>query len=446
LEIRVIEYVRHGDGFIAYRVLGGGPLDLLYMSGQVVSIEATDDEPHVARWYRRLSSIGRMVEFDLPGLGLSDAVVGELTLERIAECAQDVLDELEIGRAALIGAGAGGPLAVVIAATMPDRVRSLVLVNTYARAIEAFDYPIGYPRAVVKRLLDERSSPGIDWSARSVDGFALMNPSLKDDLLFRRWDEQAVRRCVSPAALARFDQLFLFADVRQFLSSIGVPTLVLTRRDNAMVPSAFGRYLAENIPGARFTEVPGDDYAPYSGDVDALVDELEEFFTGRRESTGDRVLTTLLFTDVVDSTARAVALRDRNWRAVLDNHDAAARAVIERYGGLEVNTTGDGFLAKFDSPTQAVRAAREIVTSATEADLAVRVGIHSGECERRGDDLAGITVHIAARVAARAEPSEVLVSRTVRDLLAGSELRFAERGEYRLKGLPDEWQLFALES
>jgi class 3 adenylate cyclase len=273
-----------------------------------------------------------------------------------------------------------------------------------------------------------------------------MNPSLKDDLLFRRWVDQAVRRGASPSALARVDRLSVFADVREFLSSIRVPTLVLTRSDNAMVPSAFGRYLAENIPGARFTEVPGNDYAPYSGDLDALADQIEEFLTGRRESTGDRVLTTLLFTDIVDSTSRAVALGDRAWHASLDNHDAAVRAVIERYGGSEVNTTGDGFLARFDSPTQAVRAGHEIVTSAAQADLAVRVGIHSGECERRGDDLSGITVHIAARVADRAEPSEVLVSRTVRDLLAGSELRFAERGEHRLKGLPDEWQLFALES
>ena len=441
----MIEYVKAGGGFVAYRLWGSGPLDLLYMPGVLVSVDVADDEPHLARWHRRLASIGRLIAFDPPGLGLSDAVEGELTLDRIADCARAVLDALNIERAAVIGANAGGAYSVVLAATAPDRVSSLVLIDATARTIEADDYPIGYPRSLAEQFVERRSKPGIDWSVRSADGFALMNPSLKDDASYRRWTEQAVRRCASPAVIGRYDRLLAFADVRPLLSAIDVPTLVLARRDNVFMPSAHGRYLAENIAGARFAEVSGTDYAPWSGESDAIADLIEEFLTGRQGSNSERLLTTLLFTDIVDSTGTAIALRDRAWRALLDNHDSALRAATARYGGVAVNTTGDGFLARFDSPTQAVRAAQEIHSAAADSALAVRIGIHSGECERRGDDLAGLTVHIAARVAGNAGPGDVLVSRTVRDLLAGSELRFVDRGEYELKGVPDRWQIFGLQ-
>ncbi len=441
----MIEYVQHHGRFVAYRLRGAGPPDLVYLAGMVASIDAIDDEPHVARWHRRLASMGRLIEFDPPGLGLSDAVVGELTLERIAEATCAVLDAVGIERASVIAANGAGAYAVVLAATATDRVRSLVLVNTAARVIEADDYPIGVPRSMADRFVDDRSAPGIDWSVRSADGFALMNPSLKDDALFRTWAELAVRRCATPAVIGEFDRLLAYADVRSLLPEIRVPTLVLARANDAFLSAAHGRYLAENIRDALFVEVPGSDYAPFAGDVDALGDHIEEFLTGRRGSGGDRVLTTLLFTDIVASTDTAASVGDRAWRALLDNHDTAVRGVINRFGGTEVSTTGDGFLATFASPTEAVRAGHEIVSAAAYAKVSVRVGVHSGECERRGDDLAGITVHIAARVASHAGPGEVLISRTVRDLLAGSELHFVDRGEYRLKGVPDRWQLFAVD-
>jgi class 3 adenylate cyclase/pimeloyl-ACP methyl ester carboxylesterase len=441
----LVEYVQHDGSFVAYDAQGEGPGHILYMPGALVSIDAMADEPHVARLNRRLASIGRLVQFDPPGLGLSDASTSEVTLERIAECGRAVLDAVNVDRADVIAANAGGLYAVVLAATAPERVRSLVLIDTQACALEDDDYPLGYPRAVVQQYVDSHSTPGIDWSIRSADGYALMNPSLRDDPAFRQWAEQSVRRCASPATALRFVRLVSFADVRRFLPAIHARTLVLAKRDNVFLPAGHGKYLAEHIDGAQFMEVPGADYAPFSGDVDALIDPIEEFLTGRRSTGRERVLTTLLFTDLVDSTGMVIALGDRAWHALLDNHDAVVRAEIRRYGGTEVNTTGDGFLATFDSPTQAVRAAQAIVGEAAKSNLAVRVGIHTGECERRGTDLAGLTVHIAARVAGCAGPAEVLVSRTVRDLLGASELRFADRGEYELQGIPTPWQLFALD-
>jgi class 3 adenylate cyclase len=238
----------------------------------------------------------------------------------------------------------------------------------------------------------------------------------------------------------------IYADVRDRLARIATPTLVIHRAGNRFIPVELGRYLAEHITGARYVELPGSDHSPWTKSGDEILDEIEEFLTGQRTSTGERVLATVIFTDIVDSTGRAAALGDRAWRAFLDAHDAIVRAELQRYGGREVNTTGDGFFGAFDSPTQAARCARSIVTAAADNNIAVRVGVHTGECERRGDDLAGLTVHIAARIEALAASGEVLVSRTVRDLVAGSGLRFVPRGEHELRGIPETWQLFSLES
>jgi class 3 adenylate cyclase len=271
-----------------------------------------------------------------------------------------------------------------------------------------------------------------------------MAPSLKNDAAFGEWWVRSSRRGASPATALALLRATALADVRELLPRVGAPTLVIHRRDNVFTPVGCGRYLGENIAGAKYVELPGADQVPWSGDGNAILDEVEEFLTGQRTGGGERVLTTVVFTDIVDSTRLAAAMGDQAWRARLENHDAIVRTELRRYGGREVNTTGDGFLAAFESPTQAVRCARAIVDAAG-AQVEVRTGVHTGECERRGNDLAGLAVHIAARVAAAAGPGEVFVSRTVRDLVGGSDARFADRGEYELKGVPERWQLFALE-
>jgi class 3 adenylate cyclase len=268
---------------------------------------------------------------------------------------------------------------------------------------------------------------------------------MQDDPQFRDWWARASRRGASPVSARAIIGLVSLADVRDRLPEIKAPTLVLHRAKNLFVPIRLGRYVADCIPGARFVALPGADHAPFTGDADEIIDEIEEFLTGQRSGGGERVLASVLFTDIVDSTGRAAALGDAAWRSYLDAHDAIVRSELVRYGGREINTTGDGFLAAFESPTQAVRCARAITSVCAGRDIAVRAGVHTGECERRGNDLAGLTVHIAARVASLAASGEVLVSRTVRDLVGGSGLRFADRGEHELKGVPESWQLFALD-
>jgi class 3 adenylate cyclase len=288
--------------------------------------------------------------------------------------------------------------------------------------------------------------PEREWRVDGDSGdLELIVPSLADDPRFRDWWTRASRRGASPGSARALVGANVRADVRHRLPEITVPTLVLHARRNRFIPLAMGRYMANHIPDAKFAIIDTGDNAFWGRDADLYLDEIEEFLTGRRTAYVERVLQTVLFTDIVDSTGRAAALGDKQWRTLLDTHDAIVRADFARYGGREVNTTGDGFVGAFDSPTQAVRAAQAMVANAAGSGVAIRVGVHTGEVEKRGEDLAGLTVHIAARVGALAASGEVLVSRTVRDLVAGSELRFADRGEHELKGVPDTWQLFALE-
>ena len=304
----------------------------------------------------------------------------------------------------------------------------------------------GHPRELVETFLEQNMDPDESWTLADDDDLTLIAPSMAGDAQFRAWWVRASARGASPASARAVVGVASRADVRDRLAELTVPTLVIHRGDDVFVPVGLGRYLGEHIPGARYVELPGADHAPWTGGADEIVDEIEEFLTGHRSGRGERTLTTVVFTDIVDSTGRAAALGDAAWRAYLDAHDAIVRSELRRYAGREVNTTGDGFLGAFESPTQAVRCAHAIVTSSVANGIAVRVGAHTGECERRGGDLAGLTVHIAARVAALAASGEVLVSRTVRDLVAGSGLRFVDRGEHELKGVPESWQLFALES
>jgi class 3 adenylate cyclase len=438
-----VRYVRSGDAHLAFHSVGDRPVDLMYLNPYFVSFDAFEENSHTARFGRRLASFARLIEFDPRGIGLSDVGDGPLSLDLLAEDALRVLDAVGSDQAVLMAPAGSGPVAITLAARSPERARALVLVNSYARLLRAADYPIGVPESDLLAFVADNIDPDTTWENATGDtDVSLMVPSLQNDPRFRMWLERSSQRAASPAAARRMLTVTTTADVRDLLSHVRTPTLVLARSGDRFVRPAHSRYLADHIDGAKHVELPGADHMAFAGDADALADEIEEFVTGRRSGSADRMLATLVFTDIVDSTRRASEIGDAAWRAELDAHDAAVRRQLERFTGREVNTTGDGIVAMFDSPTNAVECARAIATS---AGIPVRLGVHTGECERRGDDVAGLAVHIAARVAAHAGPAEVLVSRTVCDLVAGSALRFESRGEHDLKGVDRRWELFALE-
>lgn len=440
-------YAKRDGAHIAFSVLGHGPLEVQYVSSYTISIDSLDEEPHVAHYFRRIASFSRLCRFDVRGIGLSDPSDAEhpLSVESFAADVLAVLDARGVERTVLLADSGGGLPAIDLAATRPDRVESLVLVNGYARTIADDDYPDGHPRELVDAFLHNNVDPNESWEVEGNDDLSLIAPSMQEDARFREWWSRASRRGASPASALAMLTMSTYGDVRDQLPLITVPTLVIHREGNRFIPAGLGRYLGDHIQGARYVELPGADHSPWANGGDEVVDEIEEFLTGQRTGGGERVLATIVFTDIVDSTGRAAAMGDRAWRSYLDLHDSIVRSELKRYSGREVNTTGDGFLGAFESPTQAARCMRAIVVAAAANGIAVRVGAHTGECERRGDDLAGLTVHIAARVAALAASGEVLVSRTVRDLVGGSGLRFVPRGEHELKGVPETWQLFALE-
>jgi class 3 adenylate cyclase len=435
----LIEYVEHDGALVAYRVQGHGPIDILHLPGWVTSIDVIDEEPHIARFDRRLAGMGRLIDFDLPGVGLSDGSGREFDVEQLSAVALAVLDAVGSEVPVIVAQGAG-PVAMHLAATRPERIRALVLVNTTARMIRANDYAIGLPERLIRDYIDESSTPGGEWTVEDLDHYDLMAPSLAGDAHHRAFVDRAMRHGASPAVARQLRRFLTYVDVRDVLAKISAPTLVITRQKDMIAPAAHGRYLAAHIPDAKLVELPGADHLAYSGDADALLDEIEEFLIGRRRGSRDRVLATIMFTDMVDSTAQAAAMHDAEWRAHLDAHDAVVRASVTRFDGQVENSTGDGVCATFELPTQALRCAETIM----EAGFAVRIGVHTGECERRHDDLAGLAVHVAARVAAIAKSGEILVSSTVRDLVSGSGLQFVDRGSHELKGVPGQWRLFAL--
>jgi class 3 adenylate cyclase len=356
------------------------------------------------------------------------------------------MDAAGVEHAAVVGESGSAPVAIHIAARHPDRVDSLVIVNGYARFIRDDDYPEGFPERLVRDFLEANMDPDAEWESSEGDDVALLVPSFRDDPEAIRWWVRAGQRGASPATARAIVGANAFSDVRDELSQVRVPTLVVHRIDVLFIPPAMGRYVADHIDGSRWVEVPGADNVAFAGDADALLDEVEVFLTGSIGAGADRALTTVLFTDIVDSTTTASTMGDHEWRAILDRHDLAVRAALRRFGGREVNTTGDGFVGTFDTPTQAVRGAQAIVDAAAEAGVTIRAGMHTGEVERRGDDVAGIAVHLAARVGAKAGPGEIWVSRTVRDLVTGTAFRFVDRGEHELKGISEPWQLFRLET
>ncbi len=442
-----VSYARTDDGaFLAYSVTGEGPLDVVYTGGYMISIDFYDDEPHVAHIWRRLSSFARLIRFDVRGIGLSDPIVatGGPTIERMAAELATVIDAVGASQVCLVGDAAGGS-AIEYAATHTDRVRWLVLANAAAKIVRSADYPYGHNRELLEGFLTQNTDPAQHWTENDngADDVGLIVPSLANDAGFRDWWSRASRRSASPATARAIVGCNTMLDVRARLPEIAAPTLVLHGARNAFVPVELGRYLAEHIPNAAFAEIATADSAMWGDSADEYLDRIEDFTTGQRTSSAVRVLATILFSDIVASTERATKLGDRAWRALLDTHDQIVRAELTRYGGREINTTGDGFIASFESPTQAVACGQAIMRAAAQVQLPLRIGIHTGECERRGADLAGIAVHIAARINAIAEPNEILVSRTVVDLTDGSGINFQARGDPELKGVPGTLSVFA---
>ena len=441
-----IHYAKSEDRHVAYQVLGEGPIDLLALNtGCNIWIDR-DDEPHWSRFDRRLASFSRLIRFDPSGVGLSDPLISGsgLTIECWTQDAAAVLDAVGSPSAALFGVSVGGLVAVLFAATHPERTSALVLMHCFARMARDTDYPWGWPQRVIDHFVDAVTDPG--YRGDAVDDVALSAPSLANDVEFRSWWKRSGERSASPGTARAHDVLTTSADMRSVLPLISTPTLVLHRVENAFFPIGQGRYLAEHIAGAKLIELPGEDHLAFAGDTDTLVGEIEEFLTGTRGTPNtDRALATILFTDIVESTTRAAGTGDRRWRELLDNHDRMAGRQVHRFGGRQVKTTGDGLLATFDGPARAIQCGLAICDGAHQLGVEVRIGVHSGEVERRGDDVAGIGVHIAARVQACAQPGEVWVSRTVTDLVTGSGLTFHDRGEHPLRGVPGAWRLFSVE-
>jgi len=437
------QYAKSDDYSIAYQVVGDSPLDLIFVPGFVSHIEHAWEDPDFARFLGRLASFSRLILFDKRGTGLSDRVpVKSLpTLEQRMDDVRAVMDAAGSDRAALFGVSEGGPMSMLFATTHPERVVALALYGTYAKRVRDGDYPWAPMEEAHREFL---SAVEREWGGPAqVESWA---PSLSDDERFKRWWGRYLRLGASPAAARAVLEMTLDIDVRGILSAIRVPTLIMHRSGDRRIDVGGSRYLAEQIPHARFVELPGADHLPWVGDADAIVDEMAEFLTGTRHSADPaRVLATVLFTDMVDSTSRAAQLGDARWRALISDHDRLVRIELARFRGREIDRRGDGFIAIFDGPARAIRSALSIVERAHELGIQVRAGLHTGEIDMIESGIAGIAVHIGARVASLAGPDEVLVSSTVRDLVAGSGLSFSDRGTHELKGVPGSWRILRVE-
>jgi class 3 adenylate cyclase/pimeloyl-ACP methyl ester carboxylesterase len=435
------KYARTADGVsIAYQVLGKGPRDLIWVPGWVSHLEAAWEEPSLARFFDRLATFSRLILFDKRGTGLSDRVPEkELpSLETRMDDMRSVCDAVGSEQAALLGVSEGAPLCVLFAATYPERTTGLVLFGGYARRMQAPDYPWGTSPEAHEAFMEEMAR---DWGGPV--GLEARAPSRASDPRFREAWARYLRLGASPAAVLALTRMNAEIDVRSILPAVQAPTLVLHRTGDRAFSVDAGRHLAQGIPGASFVELPGDDHLPWIGDADAVLGEIERFLTGAQaRPEADRVLATVLFTDIVGSTEQLSGLGDARWKETLAAYDDLAKLQIERHHGIYVNTTGDGFLATFDGPARSVRCALAIGDAARPLGLEIRAGCHTGEIEIGDGAVGGIAVHIGARVMSIAGPSEVLVSSTVRDLTAGSGLEFTDAGEHELKGVPGRWRLY----
>jgi len=432
-------YAKSGSVNIAYQVTGSGPLNLVLVPGWVSDLEYAWEEPSFARFLHRLESFSRLIRFDKRGTGLSDRFVEPPTLEERTDDMRAVMDAVAVERAAIFGYSEGGSMSALFAAAHPRRAAALIMFGTFAKRLWDPEYPWAPTPEERQKFLDEIER---EWGG--VVDLATLAPSVAADERFRRWLSTYFRRGASPGAALALARMNTEIDIRHVLPAIRVPTLVLHRTGDLDANVEEGRYIASRIPGAKFVELAGNDHLPWVGDADALLDEVEEFLTGMRHAPEpDRVLATVLFVDIVGSTRRAAELGDARWRELLESFHALVRRALDRYRGREIDTAGDGFLAAFDGPARAIRCACAIGDAVGALGIQVRAGLHSGECEVMGSKLGGLAVHIGARVAARAGPGEVLVSGTVKDLVAGSGIRFEDRGMHALKGVPGEWRLFA---
>jgi pimeloyl-ACP methyl ester carboxylesterase/plasmid stabilization system protein ParE len=442
MSIPPTRYAKSDGASIAYQVVGDGPIDLVLVLGFATHVELQWESPAFARFFERVSSFSRLIIFDKRGTGLSDPVAEVPTLEERIDDVRAVMDAAGVGRAALFGVSEGGPMSVLLAATHPARVSALVLHGAMGRTTEAPDYPWASPSEALRESAAEFIAPY--WGQQAEGLVELFAPSFVGDRQAVEFAARMERSAASPAMVQRIFEMFLDIDVRAILPTIHVPTLVLHRRGDRVVNRRAGQELAKQIPTARYVELPGIDHLPWAGDTEAVLGEVEEFLTGARSiPEPDRVLATVMFTDIVGSTERAAQLGDTRWRELLSAHQTAVRRELTRFRGREVKTFGDGFLATFDGPARAIRCGQAIADAARSLGLEVRIGLHSGEVEQIGNDVGGIAVHIAARVGALATPGEVLASSTVKDLVAGSGIRFVNRGAKHLKGIPDKWRLFA---
>jgi class 3 adenylate cyclase len=436
----VARYAKSGDLHIAYAVEGDGPMDLVWVPPWISQVEYLWAEPSLERVLGRLTQFARVITFDRRGSGLSDPFFGAPTLEEQMDDVLAVMDAAGSQNAAICGTLEGGPMAALFAATHPDRTEALILYATFARATWAPDYDWAWTAEQRDREmagLVEHWGEGLIASA--------VAPSQRTEPGFMEWAGRLERLAASPATIRRLIDLIGRFDVRDVLPSIRVPTLVMHRTGDSFIKVEHSRYIASKIPGARYVELEGDENMFSVGDWEALIGEVEEFLTGtRHEREPDRMLATVLFTDICDSTRRAAEMGDRGWRFLLERHDALFRQALERHRGREVKRTGDGFLATFDGPARAIRCAASVAEAMGSLGLQIRAGLHTGELEVMDGDLGGLAVHIASRVMGAAAPNEVLVSGTVKDLVVGSGIDFEDRGERELRGVPGEWRLYAV--
>lgn len=436
------KYARSGDVNIAYQVVGSGALDLVYVMGWVSHLDYFWEEPAFARFLNRLASFSRLILFDKRGTGLSDPVpINQLpTLEQRMDDVRAVMDAAGSAQASLLGISEGGPMCALFAATYPQRTSAVIMYGSYARRTQTPDYPWGPTEDEHRRFIENART---QWGGPV--GLAERAPSKMDDQRFVEWWTTYITRSASPGAVYALTTMNAQIDIRHILPVIRLPTLVIHRTGDRTLPVEGARYIASQIPGAKLVELPGIDHLPQVGDQDAILDEIEEFLTGvRRGPDPDRVLATVMFADVVGSTELAARLGDHRWRDVLASYYAALRQELRRYRGREIDTAGDGFLASFDGPARGIRCALAAISAVQSLGIEIRVGLHTGEVEMMGGNVGGIAVHIGARVASLAGPGEVLVSNTVKDLVAGSGIEFEDQGMRSLKGVPGEWRLFTV--
>lgn len=439
----VTRYTRSRGASIAYQVVGDGPLDLVFMTGWISQVEQLWEAAGLRRMMERLAVFGRLILFDRRGTGLSDGVGEPYTLEQEAEDALAVLDAVGSDRAAIFTYGLGGPVATLLAAQHPERIGALIMYASIARLLWAPDYHWAMTREERAEWIEQAVG---SWGATDHPGIPVMAPSMADDPTLKSWFARLQRLAASPGNARELLTAAADLDVRELLPQIHVPTLVMHRAGDTAWDPRHSRYIAERIPGAHYIELEGTDSLPFLGDSDAIVEEIEQFLTGGRAGgEATRALLTVMFTDIVNATARAAELGDRRWRDLLARHDEDLRKELRHFDGRDVKTVGDGFLATFAGPpSRALRCALAITESARALGIEVRVGIHTGECELIGDDVGGMAVHIAARVSGLAGPGEVLVSGTVFGTVVGGPFGFEDRGFHELKGVPGRWPLFSL--